>query len=218
MKSGETVFLEGMEVDVRLDANRMKSEGRESLHSMLTRLRCPNCNYLSLDTELLAVEAVCPHCGAHEGWHDWPAGFAWYYFLRVREAFVEDGSNEMTVLQTCVFLEALLELFLVDLIDSRGWPEEIKEVILEAFRGVGQRERLYRKLTGSKLRQDIEHLAINYEHFYGDWEEIRQARNDHMHGRRPQLSYELAEKAFLIVALLSFEVFARLSNKYCLKQ
>jgi hypothetical protein len=205
-------------VDLRLDTEVVESYGNESLYSMLTWLQCPRCNYLSRrDSELLESKAPCPHCGAREEWDDWPPDTAWYYFLRLREAFVEDASNEMTILETCVFLETLFECFLYDLLSAKRVSEDMAEIILDEIHSVSRRQGLYKKLTRSKLRQDIKDLAIDYEHFCEDWlDDIVPARNRHIHGRFPDLSYELAEKAFM-VALCSFEVFARLSNKYCLK-
>jgi hypothetical protein len=204
-------------MDVRLDLERMRRVKKISYQ--LSWNQCPACGFLTTDMAVLKVGTPCPHCGATEVFRGFPGLYAIKYCEMVREAFDQE-QNEIAVIFTCALLESLLEEFLVSLMKNRGVPAKVTEAMFEGFQGVYRRQRLFKLLTTNSLKKDIGDLDLNYKDFYKEWLDtdvgITRFRNKFLHAEIYSIARTHAEKAFHL-ALFSFEVFARLSNKYCVE-
>ena len=104
-----------------------------------------------------------------------------------------------------LFRELLLRMSIV----MRGREEARRE--LNERRYFKKREQLFKELAGNTLQNAM--CGVDSA-FYSHWEQVRQRRNDFLHGFPFVIDVSDAETAFEL-SKRAFTVFAEVQNRFC---
>jgi hypothetical protein len=135
---------------------------------------------------------------------------------RIR-GYHDDAEYEIVVILVTAFLEAILEDILDRILSARGADVELRRLVLDAQRSIGQRiGHLFPELTGSEFEAAAEKLG--FREFPYRWREMRGARNAFIHdspfhGPQETIDRDMGEDAMLLLSQ-AYELFVSLNNEY----
>jgi hypothetical protein len=132
--------------------------------------------------------------------------------FRYSDTFEE---HKVVVILTCTLLERLFSNLLTLILTCKGMTrtEAIKKI--RKLGDFKKRCKEFKDATGISLEETIGKCSI--PNFFSDWQEVRKARNNFVHGTPYAIGVTTSEKAFNL-AKNAFSVFAYLQNRFCVMQ
>lgn len=155
------------------------------LHIDMTYSQCSICWRIRSLPLIVAssLDEPCPDCGVTGKTRiQWPPIEATEFMRIVWEQDLNDGDGHKVAL---VFLntalELLLEYLLWDLLAVYTDTGPFARLMLEGYSRRSDRIKLYRRLRGRSLKDNL--IDLDFPDFYDEWDRVNQERNKLIHGR-----------------------------------
>lgn len=179
-------------------------------------LRCPQCNIVSADPNLTAIDTPCPRCGARgQPREAWPSVPALLLVSKFWDAY-HDGPVEFPVLLFCSMFEVMTEDFLREVMMRRGVPRKVAQFMLDKNLNIVTRVNdLFEALIDRPLLKLVK--RTDFEDIPRKWDEVRRKRNDFLHGHIYHMDLSTLDAATDLL-VRSLAMFAWLHNEYCLRR
>lgn len=197
--------------------SKHESNGARKVYEPPLYWECPGCAYLSADPKVGTGEKTCPGCSLDDKERrQFPPERLRKLHRRIHGYF-SDGEPEIVVILTATFLESLLEDILARIMEAKGADVEMRAVVLDTQRSIGQRVgKLFPALTGQPFEDAVAELG--FEKFPYRWRRLRTERNAFIHdsafeGPRERLTNETAADAMLLLDQ-AYQVFVLVNNRY----
>lgn len=178
---------------------------------------CPGCGYLSADPQVGSGEKSCPGCSLDDTERrQFPPERLRRLHVRINNYYTERDA-EIVVILAATFLESLLEDILARIMESHGADIELRQLVLDTQRSIGQRiGKLFPTLTGNQFEDAAAELG--FREFPRRWRSLRSERNAFIHdstfeGAREELTMETAKEAMVLLDQ-AYKVFVLINNRY----
>jgi hypothetical protein len=174
---------------------------------------CQKCGHVENNPGLLANQP-CPKCNTLIAAREMLFTSGNHLLAMIFDCYNTDAAS-MCVLLYCCLIEQLIRQILARRCARLNIPRQISDLLLDKYRGVDQRNRLFEQLTGKALIDALNEIST--DNLIETYNTLRKKRNALAHGELAGI-VSITEndiRTAVDLAAESFERFAQLHDKFC---